>query len=117
MDWFDTQTAGLIGAIAGSAMGVLFGGIGGPMAGYFAPRGKHKPLVMGYFIAWGVLGVIALAVGLVAVFSDQPQHVYYPFLMVGGLCALLSAILTPVIAKQYRRADERKLDAEQFRTT
>ncbi len=113
--WFDSETAGLIGGIAGGAVGVLFGGVGGPLAGYFVPRGTYKSLVLGYYIAWGVLGVIAAIIGLVAVFSDQPYHVYFPFLLLGGLCTMLSALLTPVIAKQYRRSEERRLDAEQFR--
>ncbi|MEM1423235.1 MAG: hypothetical protein AAGH64_04450 [Planctomycetota bacterium] len=113
--WFDPATAGLIGGIGGATVGVLFGAVGGAAGGYFAPRGQHKRLIVGYFIAWGVLGVLALATGLVALTTSQPYHVYYTFLLQGFLVTALTATLIPVLLKRYRQAEERLLDAEQLR--
>ncbi|GAB4551890.1 MAG: hypothetical protein Tsb0013_14060 [Phycisphaerales bacterium] len=115
--WFNEQVAGVVGGIAGAAVGVFFGGVGGPLAGTLAPRGKCKGLVLGYFIAWGVVGVALLVTGIVALAMSQPYHVYFPFLLLGFVTAVLSAGLTPVLNKRYREAEERRMDAEHLRAT
>lgn len=115
--WFAPELAGLVGGIGGATVGVLFGGVGGGLGSMLASRGTHRTLVLGYFATWGVLGLIGLITGIVALVGDQPYHVYYPFLLLGGMCTLLSAVLYPVMLRQYRMAEERRMDAEQLRTS
>ncbi len=112
--WWDPETANLVGAIGGSAIGVI-GGLYGAAVGLLAPRGKCKALLMTAHISMLVLGVVALVAGIVAVVSGQPYAVYYPLLLGGGLVSGLFGLLLPVIMARYRHADSRRLDAEAFR--
>ena len=45
----------------------------------------------------------------------QPFFVYYPLLLIGILASGLMSGLLPVIRKRYQEADNRRLDAEEFR--
>ena len=112
--WFDPQTAGMIGGFAGAGVGIIFGGIGGPLMGYAAPRGKWKPLIIGMFAAGITLGLVSLAIGLYALSDKQPYHVWYPFTLVGGIMIFVEACILPGILKQYRIAEERAVDAAQL---
>ena len=86
--WFDAQTANLIGGILGSAAGIC-GGIFGTIAGLFARKGKHKKFVLIFAIILIVLGAISLCVSIIALLTGQPRHVWYPFMLVGGMLVLL----------------------------
>jgi hypothetical protein len=112
--WWDQETAILVGAIGGSAIGVI-GGLYGAAMGVLAPRGKCKGLLMSVHVSMIVLGVVALVAGIVAAISGQPYAVYYPLLLGGGLVSLLFSLLLPVVVVRYRQAEARRLDAEQFR--
>ena len=112
--WWDPQTAVWVGAIGGSAIGVV-GGMYGGAVGVLAPRGKCKTLILTFHVLMTVFGTITLVAGIVAASEGQPYSVYYPLLLGGGLVAVLFGSLFPVVAIQYRQADSRKLDAEEFR--
>lgn len=47
--WFDPAVAW----IPGTLMGVIGGAVGGPLAGYFAPRGKFRKQVLGFLRDYG----------------------------------------------------------------
>ncbi len=112
--WWDPQTMGMVGGIGGAVIGTI-GGLHGGAIGYFAPRGKYKSVVLTVHVSMIVAGAAVLIAGLVAVFSGQPYAVYYPLLLLGGLVTMLFTFLFPVVIAQYRHADARKLDAEEFR--
>ena len=109
--WFDGPTAGLVGAIVGSAAGILGALYGGVGCGYFVTRGRAKPWVLGAHCAIIGFGLALVAVGVVALAGGQPYHVWYPFLQPGAILALLFGALLPVVRHQYRRAEERKVAA------
>jgi hypothetical protein len=112
--WWTEQEAGLIGGIAGSVLGIL-GGVLGTLAGLFAPRGKHRLLVIGlggFMIGTGVLLLIG---GTLAAASGQPYSVYYPLLLVGFISTVVVGGVTPSIFQRYREADARRLEAEELR--
>ncbi len=113
--WFDSNTAGLVGAIVGSGIGVVVGGIGGPLAGTLAPRGKAKKLVIGFYVACLALGVIFALAGVAALVMGQPFHVWFVFAMPGALTATLTGALLPVVLNRYAQADQRRLEAEELR--
>jgi hypothetical protein len=111
--WWSEQQAGIIGAVGGSAVGIV-GAMIGSMS-FLVVRGKAKGLFMGVFAAMIAIGVAALGAGLLALIQHQPYHVWYP-LGLGGLvtCAVFGG-LTPVILARYRAAESRRFDAEQLR--
>ena len=114
VEWWNAQTAGLLGGGIGAVCGLL-GAVGGTLMGVLAPRGKAKALVMGIVAAMAILGVGGLIVGITALSIGQPYHVWYPLALVGFILATLGAVLTFVARNVYRAAERRKLDAEQIR--
>src|SRR3954447_10921655 len=111
--WWTQQTAGWIGAIAGSGSGLL-GAAVGTIAGIYAPRGKGKRVVYALFVVAIIGGVAALALGLFALATGQPYVVWYPLVLLGGMNALLFCCLTPVIRRVYRQAEARRMEAEEL---
>ena len=112
--WWNDQTAGLIGAIAGTAEGMLGAGIG-TLAGILVPRGKCRKLIYGLMAFALLSGVGALIAGLAAVAMHQPYVVWYPLVLMGAMGTLLYSCLLPVVIGGYRKADVRRLEAEELR--
>jgi hypothetical protein len=111
--WF--ANPGAVGGLLGAGVGVLGGGIYGPLVGILAPRGKAKALVMGYHGLLLLLGLALLIGGLVALVGGQPYGVWFTLLLPGGILSLLMICLWPVIAMRYREAEQRRLEAAEFR--
>jgi MFS family permease len=114
-EWFTNPEAGVLGAILGGSIGIVGGGIGGPLMGYFVPKGRAKTFILGFLWFWFILGVALIITGIVAITQSQPYHVYYPFLFCGGIASVVMGPLIPVIARRYRAAEQRRLAAEEFR--
>jgi hypothetical protein len=111
--WFSNP--GAVGGLIGAGVGVLGGGIYGPLVGILASRGKAKTLVMGYHGLLLLLGLALLIAGLVALFGGQPYRVWFTFVLPGGILTMLMVFLAPVVAMRYREAEQRRLQAEEFR--
>ena len=114
--WFDANTAGIVGAVMGTVLGGGFGGFGGGVGGTLAAMGKAKTFVIGVFYTAISISLIILFVGLYALLNGQPWHVWFVFILPGTLMSLLMGLLLPVIQKRYCQAEQRKLDAEAIRT-
>ncbi len=111
--WFTNP--GAVGGLIGAAAGVFGGGIYSPLVGVCAGRGKAKALVFGYHFLMLLAGIVLLAAGILAIFEGQPYGVWNSLLLPGGLLAVLMACLTPVLRLRYRQAEQRRLEAEEFR--
>jgi len=103
--WFDP---GVYAWIPGTLLGVIGGGIGGPLAGVFASRGKHKKLVLGFFLGLLVICVGLLSVGAYAFFSGQPYGVWYAMGFPGFLGMIIFGCMIFVILYRYREAELRR---------
>lgn len=112
--WWDQQTAILIGAIGGSAIGVM-GGVYGTLVSMLAPKGIGRRPMLAIHLALVGFGVAVLIAGIVAVSTGQPYLVYYPLLLGGGILSFVMGGLFPVVRMHYRQAEARRLEAEQFR--
>ncbi|MFG0241189.1 MAG: hypothetical protein ACF8R9_00240 [Phycisphaerales bacterium JB054] len=113
-EWWTSQDAALIGAIGGSAVGVL-GGVFGTVVGLCAPKGIARVPVLGTQLALAVLGVVMLVAAVVALLGSQPYHVWFPLLLGGVLLASLMGGLYPVVRARYMQAEARRMDAEALR--
>jgi peptidoglycan/LPS O-acetylase OafA/YrhL len=111
--WFSNP--GAAGGIAGAAVGVLGGGIYGPLVGICAPQGKAKGFVMGYHFALLGLGVVLLLTAIYALIVGQPYGIWFGLLMPGVLLVVLMSAFTPMVRMRYRQAEQRKLSAQEFR--
>jgi len=111
--WFENpgSTFGVLGA----AVGVL-GAILGVGLATCAPRGIGKSAIFTFQIIIALAGIMMLAAGLVAVTEGQPYAVWYPLLLIGTLTTGIFGGLIPATKIAYRQAEQRKLEAEEFRT-
>ncbi|HEV3165533.1 MAG TPA: hypothetical protein VGZ22_16015 [Isosphaeraceae bacterium] len=106
--WFNPN---LYSWIPGTLLGVFGGTIGG-LAGFLAPRGKAKKLVLG--LTWGALAysVLMLAIGIIAYLVGQPYGIWYGFGLAGVIGVGVIGVNIPGIQMAYRRAEERRMRAK-----
>jgi hypothetical protein len=97
--------------LPGTLLGVIAGTLGG-LAGWLAPQGKAKGFIMGSF--WTMLGasVVMLVLGIVGYFMHQPYGVWYGLGLAGLIGVLALGINAPALAKRYRQAEERRMQAQ-----
>ena len=112
--WWSEMTATWIGAVGGSAAGVL-GGIYGALCGVLASRGRAKGFVLGFHALLLGGGVLGLGGGIVGIVVGQPPYVYVPLLLVGVVLTGVMGPLLPVVRGAYAQADKRRLEAEGIR--
>ncbi len=113
--WIAAPHQAIVGAVLGAGVGML-GGIYGTMVGLLVPRGKGKRFVFGRHWSFLAVGVVLLATGITALVSGQPYGVWYALLLPGLISTALLAIFTPMLGRiWYRQAEQRRLEAEEFR--
>jgi uncharacterized membrane protein YeaQ/YmgE (transglycosylase-associated protein family) len=106
--WIDPVVAW----IPGMLLGVVGGAVGGPLAGYFAPRGKFKKQVLGFYYMILAISTILFVAGIAALVSGQPYAVWYGLGFPGLLCLIIFGVLIGVVSKRYREAEMRRSIAE-----
>ncbi len=106
--WFSPELAW----IPGTLLGVIGGGIGGPLAGIFAPRGKFKKQVLGFYYMIIVISAVMFIAGVAALLSGQPYGVWYALGFPGLLCLILFGVLIGVVSRRYEEAELRKTMAD-----
>lgn len=104
--WWNDRQAGLVGGIVGSALGVL-----GALIGWLGSTGRARGFALGTLSALSLLGMGALALGGIALTSDQPYGVYYPLLLLGGLGTVLGFSLKRSMSKRYEELELRRMQA------
>jgi len=96
----------LIGSIGGSVLGV-FGGLMGTLIGC----GKARRFVLAAMKAAVALGALLLIAGIVTVLAGQPYALYYPLLLLGGICIPVFGCLYPVVRRRYQQDEFRRMQA------
>jgi hypothetical protein len=108
--WFSGATSGMIGGTVGSTVG-WFGAFIGCLCGYCVPRGKGRKFIMGLFLFAAIIGLLLLSFGIVAMTLGQPWHVWYPFILMGGIMLFVFVPLMFVIRNEYAKVELRKMMA------
>jgi hypothetical protein len=90
--WWSDRTGGLIGAVAGSLIGIT-----GAILGVLIARGRGRRAVLTTMVALSIAGSALLVAGAVALALSQPYAVSFP-LILGGM------ILIAVFGPGYHRA-------------
>jgi MFS family permease len=107
--WFEPVKFGVYyGAIGGGVLGSL-GGLLGTVAGWMAPRGKARGLVMAGFSFFALLGFGHLGLGVYALLIGQPWAIWYPLVLIGGILAFLFSMLKPIVRRHYDNFEMRVL--------
>jgi hypothetical protein len=106
MGWWSDRQAGVFGAIAGSALGIL-----GSVVGWLGSTGRARAFVLTTLklIAW--LGIGALLLGAVALMAGQPYSVCYPLVLLGAITTVLGFSLPPALSKRYEDIELRRMHA------
>jgi hypothetical protein len=106
--WFNPNLyAWIPGTLYGCTCGVL-----GGMAGWLAPRGKARGLVLGAWWLMLAVAVAFLAAGLVAFFSGQPYGVWYGLALPGVIGLIVLGGNLPTIRRAYRAAEMRRIESK-----
>jgi hypothetical protein len=108
--WFDGQTAGMIGGWLGTCVGIC-GGIVGTIGSLCICKGWKRLFYSIYGIVI-LFSVILLGIGLAALAVKQPYHVWYCFLLPGGLGTLIFSGLFPFARRRIAEYELRKSQAK-----
>jgi hypothetical protein len=103
--WWSAQEGGLIGAVAGTSIGLL-----GGLCGALAALGKARRFVMTVLFCNLILGILLLCAGVFACFKSQPYEVYFPLFLLGGVLTISGAIV-PTVRKAYIQRELRQITA------
>jgi hypothetical protein len=104
--WWSGRDAGILGGIAGSALGIL-----GVLIGWLGSVGRAKGFVLNTLKAVAWAGVGALVLGVVAFFTGQPYEIYYLLVLLGGIGATLGFFLPRSLGKRYEDLELRRMQA------
>ena len=104
--WWSDRQAGILGAIGGSALGIL-----GAVVGWLGSAGRARGFVLTTIkgIAW--LGTGALLLGGAAFIGGQPYAVYYPLVLSGAIGAALGFSLSRTLSRRYEDLELRRMQA------
>ncbi|MBI3823774.1 MAG: hypothetical protein HY289_13980 [Planctomycetes bacterium] len=105
--WWDESTASWLGGTVGGAVGLA-----GAAYGVIAGLGIARRFMVILTVVLALDGAVVLIVGLIAVATGQPFHVYLLPLIVGGVLTLICGINYPILK---RRRDE--FESQQMRAT
>jgi len=108
--WFDHKTAGMIGGVIGTILG-LTGTLIGCFSGICVRKGWKKPIYTIFTLAIAV-SVALLVTGVVALCVKQPYHVWYPFLLSGFLGTVLFSVLFTLARKRFIQSEMTKMQAK-----
>ncbi len=113
--WCDPNTFGMMYGVIGGGLGGTLGGLLGAAAGFLAPRGRGRGLILGGMAFFVAIGVIQAVLGLFALTSGQPYGIWYPMLLCGFIMAVVIGCLIPVVRARYAQAEHRRIEAEAIR--
>lgn len=104
--WWPTDTAGLIGALAGTPLG-----IGGALVGVLMARRRNVQMASAILRLGLGLGVVGLVVGIVALVVGQPAHVWAPLLIIGGVSTVVTAAMLSTMSRRLAEAELHRIHA------
>jgi hypothetical protein len=104
--WWDERQAGGVGAILGCGVGLL-----GTFVGLLAGAGVGRRLAVGLSVVGVAIGGVGIAAGVTALALGQPDHVYFPLLLVGAIAALVFGLNLPGLKRRYDQIELRRMAA------
>lgn len=104
--WWTANLSGWIGGGVGTIFG-LWGGL----LGLLAQSGKGRAFVTASVLFNIIIGAISLLVGIVALTTGQPYHIWYPFSLIGLLLPIIMLSTRGKLLRQYTAAEERRMTA------
>ena len=100
------ENQGRWGGIAGGILGVV-----GAILGSLAGAGRARTFVLGGLKVLMVAGVAGLALGILALFRNDPHQTYYPLLLISTIALAVPAFSLPGVRKRYEELELRRMRA------
>jgi hypothetical protein len=104
--WFSNRTAGWIGGIGGTLLGLW-----GALIGIVSSRGKARSFAVGSANALLFIGIASLIAGIVALGMAQPYAVYYPLLLLGVIIVAVMAMLRRTLSARYEHLELKRMQS------
>ena len=104
--WWSDRSAGLIGGLLGSVIGIF-----GALAGTLASIGRGRAVVLVLFGVMGTAGAVSLATGIVAVLIGQPYGVWYTLCLIGLIGTVIGFAGIPMMSRRYAATELRRMQA------
>jgi len=105
-EWFGSRTAGLLGGIGGTLLGLW-----GALIGIVASRGKARGFVLASANAMLVIGVVCLVGGIAALVTGQPYAVYYTLLLFGIILVAVIGMLRRGLVARYEQLELQRMQS------
>lgn len=109
--WFTNETSNLAFGISGALMGTL-GGLFGIIGIRRIPRTVGMKIMLGLFVLSGCSATVGL---FALILTEQPWHVWYPFLLFGAVGMFVTGLGWITWTRAYRELDQRQLDSKLLR--
>jgi hypothetical protein len=103
--WFDERAASWLGGILGAFIGIWGGTVVGGLTWLYIRMGWKK-FTYSLYILTIFAGVVLAAVGLFGLLKGQPSYVWRPFVLCGGLLALIIIALFPAMLLRFKQREE-----------
>jgi hypothetical protein len=104
--WFSNQTAGWIGGIGGTLLGLW-----GALIGIVSSRGKARGFAVGSANALLFIGLASIIAGIVALSMAQPYAVYYPLLLLGVIIVAVMFMLRRTMLARYEQLELKRMQS------
>ena len=104
--WFGDRSAGLIGGIGGSLLGVW-----GALVGFLSSRGKARRFVIGSASGILVFGIAGIVAGVAALAAAQPYAVWFPLLLFGIIVVAVIGKLRGSLSARYAQVELKRMQS------
>ena len=104
--WFSNRTAGWIGGIGGTLLGLW-----GALIGIVSLRGKARGFAVTSANALLFIGIASLIAGVVALGMAQPYAVYYPLFLLGVIIVAVMAMLRRTLSARYEQLELKRMQS------
>ena len=104
--WWSERTAGLLGAIFGSVIGLA-----GAVVGTFAAKGRGRRFALVVLIGMVAAGALLLGIAVAAVAAGEPSYVWRPALLGGVITFAVGVTLVTPLRRRYAEIELRKIRA------
>lgn len=104
--WLSPRQGGWIGALGGTAFGLI-----GALIGVLAALGRARRLALGLLGFLLICGLAAGAVGGLALVRGQPWAVAFPFLLLAAVGTFVPLVALPGVRRRYRQIEIRRMQA------